>query len=109
MSMAICRYKTLLSYLPGMATVVNSFQSAAVQQVVFEELLSALEVRMAQEGVAPRAEAGQPAAARGTLSASMAVTTSPMTGSVHTRAVNDNDIAHELLEGDSIHTAPLKG
>jgi hypothetical protein len=44
--MALCRYKTMLSYLPGMATVVNAFDSPVVQEAVFKDLMQALNLRM---------------------------------------------------------------
>ena len=44
--MNAARYKLMLSYLPSMAVIVNSFQSPEVQQAVFASLMEALNVRM---------------------------------------------------------------
>lgn len=80
------RYRALLSYLPGMAVVVNSFQSAEVQKQVYDELLQALNVKLDQEGAGPE------------------------TRSVTRRAevngksnAEDGELAHDLVEGASIH------
>ncbi|HBN74676.1 hypothetical protein [Rubinisphaera italica] len=75
--MSSARYKTLLSYLPGMATVVNSFNSEQVQIAVFDRLISALEER------AEFNEAATPTKKK-----------PPEPG---------EEIAHDLVEGDSIH------
>lgn len=69
------RYRSLLSHLPGMAAVVNSFQSDQVQIAVYEALMTALASKLdAEEGVVrPR-------------------TSRSATGEI------------DLLEGESIHT-----
>lgn len=90
--MTQCRYKTLISNLPGMATVVNAFQSPQVQFAVYEELMQALNVRMEREGV--------PSSSALALKSALAKSSSP---------VSDEDLAHDLLEGDSIHSANPKG
>jgi hypothetical protein len=81
------RYKTLLSYLPGMATVVNAFSSPEVQRVVFDELLQSLNVRMEQEGVKPlpfsKVQAVKQAAAQ--------------------LASVEQELEHDLEHGGSIH------
>ena len=74
--MSSARYKTLLSYLPGMATVVNSFNSEQVQIAVFDRLISALEERAEfNEAATTKKKTPEPGA----------------------------EIEHELIEGDSIH------
>ena len=75
-------YKTLLSYLPGMASVVNSFQSEQVQIAVFDRLVAALE---------ERAEFNDPAPAR---------KKSP---------TSESEVTHDLLEGESIHSEDDSG
>jgi hypothetical protein len=80
------RYRALLSYLPGMAVVVNSFQSAEVQRQVYDELIQALNVKLDSEGAGPDV--------RGSAKKSIA-NGKPASG--------DSDIAHELVEGTSIH------
>lgn len=78
------RYKTLMTYLPGMASVVNAFDSAQVQNSVYEVLMDALDTKLEIEGLG-----------RGTTgdrsSLAQAITTS------------NGDLTHELVEGDSIH------
>lgn len=92
-----CRYKTLLSYLPGMATVVNSFSSPQVQLAVFEELYRALNARLEQEGV-PAAPTNPQAALE--LKQIVAQTVA---------AAGDEELEHELVEGDSIHAIVARG
>jgi len=88
-SMNSTRYKTLLSYLPGMASVVNSFQSEQVQLAVFDRLISALE---------EKAElADSPPAARSSRSTSRTPASSAL------EIPGAEEIEHELVEGDSIH------
>lgn len=85
------RYKTLLSYLPGMASVVNSFQSEQVQLAVFDRLMAALEEKaeLADPPPAPRSSRSN--------SSSRPLSGGPL-------GVHDADeIEHELVEGDSIH------
>lgn len=86
------RYRALLSYLPGMAVVVNSFQSPDVQRQVYDELLQALNVKLDSEGAGPDAKS----AAR-----------KPSTNGRHFS--EDSDLAHDLVEGESIHAPPPKG
>lgn len=96
--MALCRYKTMLSYLPGMATVVNAFDSPAVQESVFHDLMQALSVRMEQEGVPPLPRKGDVRNMADLKSLVDQVT-----------ANSDDDIAHDLVSGDSIHAVSPKG
>lgn len=96
--MAQCRYKTLLSYLPGMATVVNAFDSPAVQESVFQDLMLALNVRMEQEGVPPLPRKGD------------ARSVAELKSLVEQAAANgDDDIELDLVSGDSIHAVSPKG
>jgi hypothetical protein len=97
------RYKLMISYLPGMAAIVNSFQSPDVQRVVFDSLMEALNVKMEVEA----AGAGTSTSSRARNAVSTprlhTVTASaPLSDS----AVLDagNDLAHDLAEGDSIHS-----
>jgi hypothetical protein len=76
------RYKTLLSYLPGMAAVVNSFQSQDVQMEVYHALIGALDEKEVSEGKAA-------------LSSRMRINGRSLT-------LND-DVAHDLVDGASIH------
>ncbi|HET6425588.1 MAG TPA: hypothetical protein VFG20_18000 [Planctomycetaceae bacterium] len=95
--MALCRYKTMLSYLPGMATVVNAFESPAVQESVFKDLMQALNVRMEQEGVPPLPRKGD------------VRSVAELKSLVDQVAGGDSEIAHDLISGDSIHAVSPKG
>ena len=85
--MSADRYKTLLSYLPGMATVVNAFSSPEVQRAVFEELLQSLNMRMEQEGVKPLP----------------LVKVQQLKHAVAQMASSDHELEQELEDGGSIH------
>ena len=79
------RYRALLSYLPGLAVVVNAFQSPDVQRKVYEDLIGALNAKLDSEGA-------------GTDSRSL----SKSSGSNG----KDGEIAHDLAEGGNIHHDP---
>ncbi|MDP1798985.1 MAG: hypothetical protein Q8K78_15940 [Planctomycetaceae bacterium] len=96
--MALCRYKTLLSYLPGMATVVNAFDAPAVQEAVFKDLLQALNLRMEQEGVPPLPRKGDVRSVAELKSLVEQVA-----------AGQEEDLEHDLVSGDSIHAVSPKG
>lgn len=82
------RYKTLLTYLPGMASVVNAFDSPQVQTSVYEVLMEALDTKLEIEGLG-RSSVEH----RASLAASLA----------HVVAPGSGELTHELVEGDSIH------
>ena len=93
------RYKSLLSYLPGMATVVNAFQSPQVQAAVYESLMSALEAKLEQEGAA--------AAPNGTNGKGVAqlLKESDRVRKTNSSSIKTNlELAHDLVEGESIHS-----
>ncbi len=92
--MTVCRYKNLMSYLPGMASVVNAFQSPEVQSEVYRELMKALEMRLEQDGVPPAPGGGRAADLKQLLSIAS--------------QGRQNELEIDLVEGDSIHTAPLR-
>lgn len=83
--MSPLRYKTLLTYLPGMASVVNAFDSPNVQSSVYEVLMEALDNKLELEGLG----AGQP---DGRLPLSQVI------------AASNGEITHDLVEGESIHS-----
>lgn len=100
--MNAARYKLMLSYLPGMASIVNSFQSTEVQLAVYQSLMEALNVRM--EAETPGAGAainGRKRAVNGTPRAVAVNTSMPSDTDV---IANVDDLAHDLEEGDSIHS-----
>ncbi len=77
--MSSARYKTLTSYLPGMASIVNSFHSPDVQMNVFRLLVDALDDKKEGDVLSQR-RAPPPAERR-----------------------NGDEVLHELVEGGSIH------
>lgn len=98
------RYKLMISYLPGMAAIVNSFQSPDVQRAVFETLMEALNVKMEAETVGAGAVAST--RVRTSVPAPRLHTSPASTRQNSDSAVLDsgNDLAHDLAEGDSIHS-----
>lgn len=77
------RYKTLLSYLPGMAAIVNSFESEQVQLAVFDRLIEALEEKTEDVDSSSRGKKAE-----------------------REKAVPDvapDELEHDIVEGDSIH------
>ena len=93
--MSSLRYKTLLSYLPGMASVVNTFESSQVQNAVYETLMEALEAKLEVEGIgSPTASptaSPKPRELKRTTPTSLSTPASGI------------DVVHDLVEGDSIH------
>ena len=83
--MSPLRYKTLLTYLPGMASVVNAFASPQVQNSVYEILMDALDSKLENEGL------GRSIAAEDRP---------PLT---HVIPASNGDLTHELVDGESIH------
>ncbi|MBL4883026.1 MAG: hypothetical protein JKY95_00640 [Planctomycetaceae bacterium] len=79
------QYKTLVSYLPGMASVVNSFNSEQVQIAVFDRLITALEKKSETVAVA----------SGGRSSGEAKADTVPEASS--------GELEHDLVEGESIH------
>lgn len=101
--MNAARYKLMLSYLPGMAAIVNSFQSAEVQRSVYESLMEALNVRMDAES--PGAGSGSNGRPRVSNSAPrQPAVTAAAPSSDSDVIANGGDLAHDLEEGDSIHS-----
>lgn len=78
------RYKILLTYLPGMASVVNAFDSAQVQNSVYEVLMEALDCKLQNEGLGQNSMDDRPAL-------------------VHAPPLSNGSLAHDLVEGESIH------
>lgn len=88
--MSSLRYKTLLSYLPGMASVVNTFESSQVQNAVYEKLMEALEGKLQSEGIGSPVESLNLRDLKRFTPSSVAVAAG-------------GEVAHDLVEGDSIH------
>ena len=85
-------YKQLIAYLPTMAAVVNSFQSPEVQLVAFKRLIGALDDAL---NVKPGSEQGKP----------LRQVASSSSRNGHGSSASDIEITHELVEGESIHSA----
>lgn len=96
------RYKLMLSYLPGMAAIVNSFQSPEVQRSVYESLMEALNVRMDAES--PGAGTATHGRQRVSSSAARPPAVTAMSTSDSDVIAAVEDLAHDLEEGDSIHS-----
>ena len=90
--MSSLRYKTLLSYLPGMASVVNTFESPQVQNAVYEKLMEALEAKLQTEGIGMTSSLPK--------ARDMKRFTAPEP---------EGEIAHDLVEGESIHGGNSRG
>jgi hypothetical protein len=88
--MTSARYKTLLAYLPGMASVVNSFQSQEVQLAVYNNLMDALNERETSDGKTPLSNI------------------KPVQSQYSARRVSipsqESMVLHDLVEGANIHT-----
>lgn len=82
--MSPLRYKTLLTYLPGMASVVNTFESPQVQSAVYEVLMDALNTKLETEGLGLDVSGERPALTQA-------------------RPLSNGELAQDLIEGDSIH------
>ena len=91
--MSALRYKTLLTYLPGMASVVNSFSSAEVQLHVYESLMAALNDKLHADGI------GAPA----NTNASVLLREPVLRMGQSQSTSSENELAHDLVDGDSIH------
>ncbi len=77
------RYKTLLSYLPGMAAIVNAFQSEQVQLAVFDRLIEALDEKTVETE----------SSSRGKTSSKSKIAPD----------IDPEELEHDIVEGDSIH------
>ncbi len=82
--MSSTRYKKLLMNLPSMAAIVNSFQSPDVQMLVYTSLMDALD---------SKESSGESKTLKRSSSAILA----------------NGEVAHELVEGDSIHSIGTDG
>ncbi len=78
-------FKTLMSTLPSMAAVVNAFDSPEVQMQAYNTLMSALKAKTQGR----HSQNGKP----GSNGEKMSPTDSS----------DDGELAHNLVDGDSIH------
>jgi hypothetical protein len=86
----------LTAYLPGIASVVNSFQSPEVQMSVYRELMSALEdkTRTEEDSQSARAKSSSPGRSPAERSAASGA---------------DQELVYDLVDGESIHAVLGKG
>lgn len=82
--MSTVRYKKLITNLPSMAAIVNSFESPQVQLAVYDTLIAALNDATQESRTSDSAS-------------------SRSADKVETVAA-DSSVEHELVEGDSIHS-----
>lgn len=87
--MSASRWRVLTAYLPGIASVVNSFQSPEVQLAVFQSLMKALDDKT-------DAEEAQLAAAKSKSRVPKKVERDEISGS-------NSELAFDIVEGESIH------
>ncbi len=85
------RWRILTAYLPGIASVVNSFQSNDVQVAVYQELMKALDEKTESEEMP--AATSKARTSRGGKSIARDVASS----------TSDSDLAYDIVEGESIH------
>ncbi|MCA9028310.1 MAG: hypothetical protein KDA86_24070 [Planctomycetaceae bacterium] len=79
------KYRKLLTNLPSMAAVVNSFQSPEVQLEVYRLLVSELEEATSESSPTP--------------SLAMSGVTNSLSG-----GQSEGELAHQLVDGESIHS-----
>jgi hypothetical protein len=104
--MNAARYKLMLSYLPGMAAIVNSFESPEVQRSVYESLMEALNVRMDAESPGAGADSNNRHRTSSKVSRTPPVKVAASTDSDVIATIGD--LAHDLKEGDSIHSLMME-
>ncbi len=90
--MSSSRWRVLTAYLPGIASVVNSFQSSEVQLAVYQSLIKALDAKTAAE------DAQAAAKARASLSRNKPAPEREFVPSSH-----DDELAYDIVHGESIH------
>ncbi len=92
--MSSSRWRVLTAYLPGIASVVNSFQSPEVQMSVYQSLIKALDEKTEAE------DAQMMAKAKSSRSkpAEREIATNPV----------DRDLVYDIVEGESIHALMSK-
>jgi hypothetical protein len=86
----------LTAYLPGIASVVNSFHSPEVQMSVYRELMSALDEKTMAE------DSTSSARPKGSSSSKSHSDRSATLG-------GDQELAIDLVDGESIHAVLGKG
>ena len=89
--MSASRWRVLTAYLPGIASVVNSFQSPEVQLSVYQSLMQALDEKTEAE------EAQAATKSRSSSRAKLA------TDHETVNSGNGSELAYDIVDGESIH------
>jgi len=92
--MSSSRWRILTAYLPGIASVVNSFQSSDVQMDVYQSLMKALDEKTDAE----EAQAAKSKSPRVKLVDRNAVSN-----------VEETELVYDLVDGENIHAMLSKG
>ncbi len=90
--MSSSRWRVLTAYLPGIASVVNSFQSPEVQLAVYQSLINALDEKT-------EAEDAQVAAKSNLYSARSKTNAGREVVSI----AHDSELAYDIVDGENIH------
>lgn len=88
--MSASRWRVLTAYLPGIASVVNSFQSPEVQLSVYQSLIQALDEKTEAEEAQSAAKSRS---SRGKLATDRESATSG----------HGSELAYDIVDGESIH------
>ena len=90
--MSSSRWRVLTAYLPGIASVVNSFQSPEVQLAVYQSLIKALDEKTEAEEAQVAARSNSQSA-RGKANVRREVVS----------IAHDSELAYDLVDGENIH------
>ena len=90
--MSSSRWRVLTAYLPGIASVVNSFQSPEVQLSVYQSLMSALDEKTEAEDAHAAAVKARSSSSRGRSTSEREVS-----------STQESELAYDIVEGESIH------
>ena len=89
--MSASRWRVLTAYLPGIASVVNSFQSPEVQLAVYQSLMQALDEKTEAEEAQAAAKSRSPSKGK------------PATDRETVAGGQDSELAYDIVDGESIH------
>ncbi len=87
--MSSSRWRVLTAYLPGIASVVNSFQSPEVQLAVYQSLIKALDEKTEAEEAQAMSKS-KTIATRGRPAVTV--------------GAPDSELAYDIVDGESIHS-----
>ncbi len=90
--MSSSRWRVLTAYLPGIASVVNSFQSPEVQLAVYQSLIKALDEKTEAEDAHVAAKSN-----------SHSVRGKATVGRDVVSIAHDSELAYDIVDGENIH------